>query len=165
MTSYSEIPDHVRRIIEREGEVRFTPPSFERWIGRLHMLRTVASMAAFLLVFMVAYDHGMAWETATVRALVAGIVFNFFAWAAGLYLFGELYDAEVKQARRALEEKERERARRIEQYYRDRLQEQEAPEAGTVPGGVVPSLGQPTPAGPSSMTDATYRGEQQRYAA
>jgi hypothetical protein len=37
-----------------------------------------------------------------------------------------MYDAEVKVARRELEEKERERARRIESYYRERLRAQEA---------------------------------------
>jgi hypothetical protein len=158
---YHEIPEHVRRIIDREGEVQFTPPSFERWIGRLHMLRTVASMGAFLLVCIVALNHGMAWDKAAIRGLVAAIVFNFFAWAAGLYLFGELYDAEIKQARRRLEEKERERARRIEQYYRERLHAQDAADAGTVPGGVVPSVGQPASAGPPPPAYA----EPQRYAA
>ena len=48
------------------------------------------------------------------RGIIAAIVFHFFAWAAGLFVFGELYDVEVKQARRELEERERDRARRIE---------------------------------------------------
>jgi hypothetical protein len=163
VTQYHEIPEHVRRIIEREGEVQFTPPSFERWIGRLHMLRTVASMVAFVLVCLVGADHGLSWETAALRGLAAAIVFNFFAWAAGLYLFGELYDAEVKLARRKLEEKERERARRIEQYYRDRVRAQDAAAAGdeeTIPGGVVPAL-----SAVGGIPPAAAQPEPQRYAA
>jgi hypothetical protein len=128
------------------------------------MLRTVASMGAFVLVCLVGADHGLDWQTAAIRGLAAAIVFNFFAWAAGLYLFGELYDAEVKQARRKLEEKERERARRIEQYYRDRLRAQDAAAAGeadTVPGGVVPAL---SSVGGDAAPPPAY-AEPQRYAA
>lgn len=123
-----DIPEHVRRIIEQDGEVTFTPPSFERWLGRLQMFRTLSSMGAFLAVWLFAYGNGMAWEAATIRAMAAGIVFHFFAWAIGLFLFGELYDAEVKQARHDLEEKERIRAQRIEDYYRQRLEAQESSE-------------------------------------
>ncbi len=123
---YTELPEHVRQIIERDGEIEFTPPSFERWLGRLQMVRTMSAMAAFLMVFLATYSSGMEWEGATVRGIVAAIVFYFFAWAAGLFVFGELYDAEVKVARRDLEEKERERARRIEAYYRERLRQQNA---------------------------------------
>ena len=168
MAHYSELPDHVRRIIEREGEVQFTPPSFERWLGRLSMLRTVASMVGFIAVGLLSYDGGFPWEEAIVRGIVAAIVLYFFAWAVGLFLFGELYDAEVKQARRELEERERERARRIEQYYRDRLREQDAAgEAQPVPGGVVPAIGDPASAGPRATgAQPAYAGhDQQRYAA
>ena len=168
MAGYSELPDHVRRIIEREGEVHFTPPSFERWLGRLSMLRTVASMVGFISVTLLSYEGGQPWEAAVVRGIVAAIVLYFFAWATGLFLFGELYDAEVKKARRELEERERERARRIEQYYRERLREQDAAsEAEAVPGGVVPALGDPVSAGPPSRVGAPSYGspEPQRYAA
>jgi hypothetical protein len=123
---YSELPEHVRQIIERDGEIEFTPPSFERWLGRLQMARTMASMTSFVLVFLATYSTGTGWEGATVRGIIAAIVFYFFAWAAGLFVFGEMYDAEVKDARRDLEEKERERARRIEAYYRERLRQQAA---------------------------------------
>lgn len=161
MANYSELPDHVRRIIEREGEVHFTPPSFERWIGRLSMLRTIASMVGFIGVTLLSIDAGHSWEVAIVRGIVAAIVLYFFAWATGLYLFGELYDAEVKKARRDLEERERERARRIEQYYRERLRQQDAAtEAQPVPGGVVPALG----AVPASGAPPA-RPEPQRFAA
>lgn len=125
-SDYQELPEHVRRIIERDGEIEFTPPSFERWLGRLQMMRTIAAMGAFLLVWLVTYGSGTGWENATVRGLIASVVFYFFAWAAGLFIFGELYDVEVKTARSDLEEKERERARRIEAYYRERLRVQEA---------------------------------------
>lgn len=166
MSGYTELPDHVRRIIEREGDVRFTPPSFERWLGRLSMLRTVASMVGFISVSLLSYEGGLPWELGVVRGIVAAIVLYFFAWATGLFLFGELYDAEVKRARRDLEERERDRARRIEQYYRDRLREQEAAgEATPVPGGVVPSIGSPVSAAPPSRVGAPSYGEQQRYAA
>lgn len=158
---YTELPEHVRRIIEREGEVHFTPPSFERWIGRLMMLRTVSSMVAFMVVWLLAYDGGLPWEIATVRGIIAAVVFHFFAWAAGLFLFGELYDAEVKRARRDLEERERERARRIETYYRERLRAQDAAaEANPVPGGSVPSLAEPAAAPAYGRPQ-----EQQRFAA
>ena len=161
MAQYSELPDHVRRIIEREGEVHFTPPSFERWLGRLSMLRTVAAMVGFITVTLVSIDSGHPWESGIVRGIIAAIVFYFFAWATGLFLFGELYDAEVKRARRELEERERERARRIEQYYRERLREQDAAsEAHPVPGGVVPALGAVPSAAPPIA-----RPEPQRYAA
>ncbi len=143
-SDYQELPDHVRRIIARDGEIEFTPPSFERWLGRLQMLRTLSAMAAFLIVWLTSYSNGMGWEAATVRGIIAAIVFHFFAWAAGLFIFGELYDAEVQSARRELEEKERERARRIEAYYRDRLRAQDAigrdDNVAPVPGGSVPSL-------------------------
>jgi hypothetical protein len=141
---YAELPEHVRRIIERDGELEFTPPSFERWIGRLQMLRTIASLAAFSFVWLVSYTSSGSWETATVHGIIAAIAFHFFAWTAGLFVFGELYDIEVKQARRELEERERERARRIEEYYRERLRAQQAVGADgvePVPGGAVPSLG------------------------
>lgn len=161
MAHYSELPDHVRRIIEREGETHFTPPSFERWIGRLSMVRTIGAMVGFIGVSLLSYDAGHTLETAIVRGIGAAIVLYFFAWATGLYLFGELYDAEVKRARRDLEERERERARRIEQYYRERLREQDAAtEPQPVPGGVVPALGT-VPA--SGAPPARY--DQQRYAA
>ena len=111
---YTELPEHVRRIIEQDGEIEFTPPSFERWLGRLQMLRTFSSMLAFLFVFLVTYGAGNGWEGATVRGIIAAIVTYFFAWAAGLFVFGEMYDVEVKHARQELEEKERERARRID---------------------------------------------------
>lgn len=159
MPQYSELPDHVRRIIEREGEVHFTPPSFERWLGRLSMLRTVAAMVGFIGVTLLSIDAGQPWETAVVRGIVSAIVFYFFAWATGLFLFGELYDVEVRQARRALEERERQRAARIEQYYRERLREQDAQsQPEPVPGGVVPSLS----AVPSAGAPPSY---EQRYAA
>jgi hypothetical protein len=141
---YAELPEHVRRMIERDGEIEFTPPSFERWIGRLQMLRTLSSLVAFSLVWLMTYTSNGSWENATVHGLVAAIAFHFFAWTAGLFLFGELYDAEVKRARRALEERERERARRIEEYYRERLRAQRAVGADGVepiPGGTVPALG------------------------
>lgn len=140
---FAGLPEHVRRIIQREGEIEFTPPSFERWIGRLQMLRTLSSLAAFSMVWLVTYTSNGSWETATVHGIVASIAFHFLAWSAGLFLFGELYDAEVKRARRALEERERERARRIEDYYRERLRAQQAVGADgvkPVPGGVVPAL-------------------------
>lgn len=126
---YSEIPDHVRRVIDRDGDTEFTPPSFERWLGRIQMLRTLAAMVAFILVWLTAYAFGHTWEAATIRGIVASIVFYFFAWAAGLFIFGEMYDAEVRAARIELEEKERERARRIEEYYRERLRAQAAERA------------------------------------
>jgi hypothetical protein len=161
MAHYSELPDHVRRIIEREGETHFTPPSFERWLGRLSMFRTIAAMVGFIGVALLSIDAGYEVESAIIRGIVAAIVLYFFAWATGLYLFGELYDVEVKQARRKLEERERERARRIEQYYRERLREQDAAaEPQPVPGGVVPALG----AVPASGAPPA-RHEQQRYAA
>lgn len=125
-SDYSDLPDHVRRIIERDGEIEFTPPSFERWLGRLQMLRTLSAMGAFVLVWLVTYSNGSTWEDATIRGIVAAIVFHFLAWAAGLFIFGEMYDHEVKAARSELEHKERERARRIETYYRERLRAQEA---------------------------------------
>jgi hypothetical protein len=135
-SEYQELPDHVRRIIERDGEIEFTPPSFERWLGRLQMMRTISSMGAFLLVWLVTYGSGASWEAATIRGIIAAVVFHFFAWAAGLFIFGELYDVEVKTARTELEEKERERARRIEAYYRQRLRAQEAVGRGEEPDSV-----------------------------
>jgi hypothetical protein len=162
MATYSQLPDHVRRIIERDGEVHFTPPSFERWLGRLAILRTVAAMVGFITVTLLSIDSGLAWETSVVRGIVSAIVFYFFSWATGLFLFGELYDAEVKQARRDLEERERERARRIEEYYRERLREQDAQaQPEPVPGGVVPALG----AVPSAGAPPAPRYDQQRFAA
>jgi hypothetical protein len=144
---YTELPEHVRRIIAREGELEFTPPSFERWLGRLQMFRTMSSMGAFSLVWLVSYTAGASWEDATLRGIVAAIAFHFLAWAAGLFIFGELYDAEVRAARRTLEEKERERARRIESYYRDRLRAQQAGDVDESPAppaaGSVHSLGDP----------------------
>lgn len=142
---YQELPEHVRRIIARDGEIEFTPPSFERWLGRLQMLRTLSAMGSFLLVWLASYTSGMGWEAATVRGIIAAIVFHFFAWAAGLFIFGELYDAEVKKARRELEEKERERARRIEAYYRDRLRAQDA--IGREDGSASPVAPMPGVAG------------------
>jgi len=135
------LPDHVRRIIDREGEHEFTPPSFERWLGRLQMLRTMASMGSFMLVWLVSYGSGQGWEGATVRGIVAALVFHFFAWAIGLFVFGELYDIEVKKARVDLEVRERERARRIEAYYRERLRAQGLlDEVSDQEGGLMPSL-------------------------
>lgn len=166
MSGYSQLPDHVRRIIERDGDVHFTPPSFERWLGRLYMLRTAVSLASFIVVWLLAYDAGHPWETATIRGIIAAIVFHFFAWAAGLLLFGELYDAEVRRARRELEEKERERARRIEQYYRERLREQDAAGDGSQGAGAAgpaPSYGAPTSIAPPRS--AVHQPEPQRYAA
>jgi hypothetical protein len=127
MTSIDqELPEHVRRIIDRDGSIDFTPPSFERWLGRLVMLRTLASMLGFATVGLLSFDGGAVWETAAVHGIIAAIVFYFFAWAAGLFVFGELYDAEIKRARESLEEQERDRARRIEEYYRERLRAQAA---------------------------------------
>ena len=83
-SDYQELPEHVRRIIARDGEIEFTPPSFERWLGRLQMLRTLSAMGAFLIVWLTSYSNGMGWEAATVRGIIAAIVFHFFAWAAGL---------------------------------------------------------------------------------
>lgn len=160
MSGYQQLPDHVRRIIEREGDVQFTPPSFERWLGRLYMTRTFCAMGAFLVVTVVAVEAGHAWEAAAVRGIVAAIVIHFFAWAAGLLLFGELYDVEVKQARRQLEERERERARRIEEYYRERLREQEA--EGDAAGGPQASV---TAIGSAGAAPSYAAAEPQRYAA
>lgn len=139
---YQELPDHVRRIIDREGELEFTPPSFERWLGRLQMFRTLSAMGGFAFLWLATWSAGLGWENATVRGIIAAIVAYFFAWAVGLFVFGEIYDAEVKSARRDLEERERERARRIEQYYRDRLLAQEAEGRGdSFADRGVPSLG------------------------
>lgn len=139
-----ELPEHVRRIIDRDSELHFTPPSFERWLGRLQMTRTMASIGAFMFVFALSYLTGDAWDVAAIRGIVAGLVFHFFAWAACLFIFGELYEVEVKQARVALEERERNRAQRIEEYYRERLRAQgmlPGAEVDSIPGGSVPSLG------------------------
>lgn len=119
-----ELPDHVQRMIHRSEEVEFTPPSFERWLGRLQMVRTLAAMAGFLLVWLASYGGGEGWEGASVRGIVAALAFYFFAWAIALFVFGELYDIEVRRARTELEERERERARKIERYYRQRLLEE-----------------------------------------
>lgn len=125
MTSIEEeLPEHVRRIIDRDGSIEFTPPSFERWLGRLVMLRTLSSMLGFAIVGLLSVEGGNPWETAAVHGIIAAIIFYFFAWAAGLFVFGELYDAEIKRARETLEAKERDRARRIEEYYRERLRAQ-----------------------------------------
>lgn len=140
------LPEHVQRMIHRSDEVQFTPPSFERWLGRLQMVRILAAMGAFLLVWLVSYQNGQGWDGATTRAIIAAMVFHFFAWAAGLFVFGELYDVEVKEARRELEERERDRARRIEEYYRERLRAQGVIAADedvqAIAGGVVPSVGE-----------------------
>ncbi|MCW2974408.1 MAG: hypothetical protein JWN72_2681 [Thermoleophilia bacterium] len=162
-----QLPDHVRRIIDREGETEFTPPSFERWLGRLQMVRTMASMGAFMLVWLVTYGSGIGWEGATIRGIAAALVFHFFAWAVGLFIFGELYDIEVKQARVDLEVRERERARRIEAYYRERLRAQGILEEDQDrEGGLVPGLAPNTPeqyaavssiAGTPAPVDEQYR--------
>ena len=141
---YQELPDHVRRVIARDGQIEFTPPSFERWLGRLQMVRTLSAMGGFMSVWLASYTSGLPCDAATVRGIIAAIVFHFFGWAAGLFVFGELYDHEVKSARRELEEKERERARRIEAYYRERLRAQDAVGRAdgepieSIPGGSVP---------------------------
>jgi hypothetical protein len=167
-----ELPDHVRRIIDREGETEFTPPSFERWLGRLQMVRTLASMGAFMLVWLVAYSAGIGWEGSTIRGIVAALVFHFFAWAMGLFIFGELYDVEVKRARVALEERERERARRIEQYYRERLRAQgilddsSEQDGGMVPPAYAESGGSAGGSVTSMQSGSSYATpEPQRYAA
>lgn len=145
MDHQHELPEHVRRIIDRDEPPQFTPPSFERWLGRLQMTRTLASMAAFMVVWLVAFETGSDWAGASVRGIMAALVFHFFAWAACLFVFGEMYEVEVKEARIKLEERERDRARRIEEYYRDRLRAQ-----GILPpvdgdaqdgGAAAPSLG------------------------
>lgn len=141
---YQELPDHVRRIIDRDGELHFTPPSFERWLGRLQMFRTLTAMGGFSMLWATTWGAGLGWEMATLRGMIAAIAGYFFAWAVGLFVFGEIYDSEVKAARHALEERERERARRIEQYYRDRLRAQDAEgrsEPGAPAAGHVPSIG------------------------
>ena len=153
-----DLPEHVRRIIDREGEPEFTPPSFERWLGRLQMSRTLASIGAFMFVFAISYLSGDAWDGAVIRGIVAALVFHFFAWAACLFIFGELYEVEVKQARIALEERERDRARRIEQYYRERLVAQGMlvdSDVEAIPGGSVPSLGGFAPASSDPATAPT----------
>lgn len=156
-----DLPEHVRRIIDRDGELEFTPPSFERWLGRLQMTRTLASMAAFMLVWLVAHETGNDWAGSTVRGIMAAMVFHFFAWAACLFIFGEMYEVEVKQARAKLEQRERDRAQRIEEYYRDRLRAQgmlPAEDIGAIEGGSVPSLNSvvamhaPSSAGPGDTT-------------
>lgn len=140
-----ELPEHVRRIIDRDSQLEFTPPSFERWLGRLQMARTLASIGAFMFVFAISYLSGDAWDGAAMRGIAAALVFHFFAWAACLFIFGEIYEVEVKQARVALEARERDRANRIEEYYRERLQAQGMLPGGeqveAIPGGSVPSLG------------------------
>lgn len=139
-----DLPEHVRRIIDRDAELEFTPPSFERWLGRLQMTRTMASIGAFMFVFALSYLTGDAWDGAVIRGIVAALVFHFFAWAACLFIFGELYEVEVKKARVALEERERNRAQRIEDYYRERLRAQgmlPAEDTNAIPGGSAPSLG------------------------
>ncbi|MBC7461903.1 MAG: hypothetical protein H7287_11120 [Thermoleophilia bacterium] len=164
-----QLPDHVRRIIDREGETEFTPPSFERWLGRLQMLRTMASMGAFMLVWLVSYTAGIGWEGATIRSIAAALAFHFFAWAVGLFIFGELYDIEVKQARVDLEVRERERARRIESYYRERLRAQgilvegHDREGGHAPGHTLTDE-QPASVAPIGGAPA-YADEQYRPAA
>jgi hypothetical protein len=109
------------------------------------MARILASMTAFLVVWFASYAAGFGWDGATIRAIIAAVVFHYFAWAMGLFVFGELYDAEVKQARHDLEERERERARRIEDYYRERLRAQQTELGGDdvrpVEGGSVPAIG------------------------
>lgn len=165
-----EIPDHVRRIIDRDGPIDFRPPSFERWLGRLAMLRTLASMGSFTIVWLASYGSGKTWDEATVRAIVASLAFFFLAWAAGLFIFGEIYDSEVKRARTDLEERERERTRRIETYYRDRLRQEGLLDDGaesiddTIVAGFQPR--QPatvTPIGTTPMTQV--QPEAQRQAA
>lgn len=166
MSSYDDLPDHVRRVIQQDGELTFTPPSFERWVGRLQMLRTSFSMGTFIIVWLLAYDSGLGWEVATIRGIVAALAMFFFSWAAGLFVFGELYDVEVKQARRKLEERERDRARRIEEYYRERLRQMGAdsdldPPASAGPPSSAGLGAPPQPAGAGVGLGA----EQQRYAA
>jgi len=112
----TSIPDGMR-----QETSDFVPPSFERWLGRLQMTRLVASMGGFVFVWLVAFESGASWEGATVRAMVAGIALHFIAWAVALFVFGELYDIEVRRARAEMVERERERNRRIEEYYRERL--------------------------------------------
>jgi len=155
-----EIPEHVQRIIQRDDELEFTPPSFERWLGRLQMLRTMTSMGAFMLVWLVTYSGGQGWEGATVRGIIAALVFHFFAWAAGLFVFGELYNIEVKKARVELEERERDRARRIEEYYRERLRAQGlmGEEVATIDGGVIPSVGASVAPVPTPLPSTFSRG-------
>lgn len=149
---YQELPDHVRRIIDRDGGLEFTPPSFERWLGRLQMFRTLTAMGGFSMLWTASWGAGLGWETATVRGIIAAVAAYFFAWAVGLFIFGEIYDAEVQRARRDLEERERERARRIEQYYRDRLRAQDEAGAGGTAGASVG--GSVTPLGHDSLNSA-----------
>lgn len=116
LTEHFSMPDALK------GDApEFVPPSFERWLGRLQMTRTVASMGGFIFTWLVAYGAGMGWDGATLRAMIAAVALHFVAWAMGLFVFGELYDIEVRRARVEMQERERERNRRIEEYYRERL--------------------------------------------
>lgn len=120
----------------RQESSDFVPPSFERWLGRLQMTRIVASMVGFVVVWLLAYESGVGWEGATLRAMVAGIALHFVAWAMALFVFGELYDLEVRRARAEMVERERDRNRRIEEYYRERL----------LAKGMIDAAGNVTPA-------------------
>lgn len=166
MTEMHALPEHVQRIIRRDDEIDFTPPSFERWLGRLQMLRTLSAMGGFSLVWLVTYAGGMGWEAATIRGMIAAIAFHFIAWALGLFIFGELYDIEVKRARIDLEERERDRARRIEEYYRERLRAQGllSEDVETMPGGSQSHDATQTMSPPTPLTQPGARPGEQRAA-
>lgn len=151
-------------------EIKFNPPTFERWLGRLQMLRTGASMGAFALVWLVGTNHGLSWEVAAVRGIVAGIVFYFFAWAMGLLIFAELHEADIRRIRRTIEDRERERAQRMEQIYLQRLQQEtDASTPASASGGgrygATSSIGGPIGGGTSSSASGGYADQSQRFAA
>ncbi|MCW2956461.1 MAG: hypothetical protein JWO69_1330 [Thermoleophilia bacterium] len=163
MTEINQLPEHVSRIIRRD-EIEFTPPTFERWLGRLQMLRTLSAMGGFFMLFLISYEAGLGWESSTVRGIVAAIAFHFIAWALGLFVFGELYDSEVKLARAQLEERERDRARRIEEYYRERLLAQGmlTEDSQTLGGDTASGADATTPLTPPTSLSGRPAGQQQQ---
>lgn len=102
------------------------PPSFEPWIGRIQMARAWSATLGMVIITLLTANAGTAWDGAILRGLAAAIVMYFVGWVSALFICGELYAVQVRQARAEASAREAERRARITEMYQQQLAQHRA---------------------------------------
>lgn len=96
-------------------------PSFEPWLVRIRTIRAATTSSVMLVATLGMAMAGNTWVDAVIGGMVAAIVAFFIAWASALWICSEMYAGEVKRARIAWADRERERQQQIRDLYRQRM--------------------------------------------
>jgi hypothetical protein len=99
------------------------PPSFKPWLARVRMARAWAAVVGFVVVTGLSRGADYSWLASLWRGFAGATVLYFVAWASALWLFGELYHAQLHQVRRQRLDREAARQAQLQQMYEQRLRE------------------------------------------